>query len=577
MTTEVKRVKYGYSKTGTRKVDIFLDSLEENSRGSNGVFDSAAAGDFISTAINQNTGIEVPQELAIVLDEAKPLGERDTEEKAKSRIVKAILDGAKDYEYEHGVNAPSDLVEYAMHLAYSTTDHAKSKFRGHFDSASSDHHDQLSLQPNRAIVAILSAMGDAIPFAHYLPADIGSNEGKLAILTHQAAGNQAGNAFGMYGLSASMDGVNAGDPYITSARVHSLTPAVSTGAIAGKLTTIQDTDGTCDQAAAAVKLLRGASIVYVNGLPVAKEVSDISGSGNSTVSGSVTLSGTTYAIGGTINTDTGVFAITTTPAMPDTVPVAVEGFIDWERDATMTPRLSSSVITYPLFARPWRAYTQVSPDSRTQMSNELGLDPYSEGIIAIQHQFSAERHYQVLAKAKRLGVSNQATFNYDWSNRKAYLNRTEAWRDFATALGAVSQQMAIDTFDHGVTHLYVGKHLAADLMSLPNDIFEPSGISERPGIFRLGRLYGRFEVYYTPKGLQDTASAAQILCVGRATSVALNPFVLGDAVAPFIRPLGINVDLKEGAGYYARCFTAVNPHLPSAKGCAIINVTNLGQ
>lgn len=576
MATEVKRVRYGYENSNTRKVESFLDGLQENSKGSGGVFDSAAANEFLSTAVNQNTGVDVPEKLAIVLDEAKPLGERDTAEKAKARLARAILDGVKDYEQEHGVNVPADLLDYSFHLAYSTTDHARSRYKGSFDSANSDHHDQLSLQPNRAIVAILSAMGDAIPFAHYLPADIGSNEGKLAILTHQAAGNQAGNAFGMYGLSASMDGVNAGDPYVTSARIHSLTPAAPTGAIAGKLTTIQDTDGTCDQAAPAIKLLRGASIVYVNGLPVAKEV-DSSGSGNSVVSGSVTLSGTTYAIGGTINTDTGVFAITTTPAMPDTVPVAVEGFIDWERDATMTPRLNSAVMTYPLFARPWRAYTQVSPDSRTQMANELGLDPYSEGIIAIQHQFSAERHYQVLAKARRLGLGNQATFNYDWSNRKAFLNRTEAWRDFATALGAVSQQMAIDTFDHGVTHLYVGKHLAADLMSLPNDIFEPSGIAERPGIFRLGRLYGRFEVYYTPKGLQDTASAAQILCVGRASSVALNPFVLGDAVAPYIRPLGINVDLKEGAGYYARCFTAVNPHLPSAKGCALINVTNLGQ
>ena len=71
------------------------------------------------------------------------------------------------------------------------------------DSATSMHHDPISLQPNRAVVAILSAAGEPIPFAHYLPADIGSNQAILAIMNHRA-----GNTFGAYEQDGLMDGVS---------------------------------------------------------------------------------------------------------------------------------------------------------------------------------------------------------------------------------------------------------------------------------------------------------------------------------------------------------------------------------
>ncbi|SFK63346.1 hypothetical protein SAMN05216302_101113 [Nitrosomonas aestuarii] len=567
--TEVRQTQLEYNNRQTQQVDEFATSLRENAV-TNGVFDSAAANDIVVDVINKNT-VEVPESLQVVLDEART-GENDgVKNKNQTRIIRAIYDGMNIYESQHGVSVPADVIEHAIHMAYGTTGFARDKMPMSLDSATSAHHDQLSLQPNRAVVAILSALGESIPFAHYLPADISSNEAKLAILTHQA-----GDAYGMYAQGGSMDGVNCGNHYIDSSRIHALTPAVTTGNIDGKLTTIQATDETCDQGAAAVKLLRGRTILYVNGIPVAQEAGS-SGSGNSVMTGSVEISSVTYNIGGNINTDTGVFAITTTPALPDTVPVAVEGFIDYERDEDLIPRLQSGVVTYPLFAKASRGYVNVTPDARSQMSNELGLDPLQESMVALQQQVASERHYRVLAQARRLSVNNQVTFNYDWSNRKTLLNRAEAWRDLSATLGALSQQMAIDTFDHGITHLYIGKYLMADFLGMPSDIFVPSGVTERPGIFRVGRLFGRYDVYYTPKGLTDTTSTAQILCIGRASSVALNPFVLGDAVPTTLIPLGVDKSLKNGTGYYARNFTAVNPHIPSAMGCAVVNVTNIGQ
>lgn len=552
-----KRVHQDYSKRETAEVALFVGNLKDNAIKS-GTFDSAAAADFLSATTNQDSGVKVPEKLQAVLDETKDKG---------ASVTKAILDGVAAYESQHGTDAPADVIEQALHLAYATTDGARRQF--HLDSASSLHSDALSLQPARAIVAILSAMGDAIPFAHYLPADIGSNEALLAIMSHNA-----GSTYGRYAEGGLMDGSLSGDSYVSSSRVHQTYPVVTTGVVSGALTTIQDTDETCDSGAATVKLLRGRSLVYVNGVVAAKEV-DATGAGASPVSGSITVAGTGYQIGGSINTDTGVFSLTTTPAMPIGIPVVVEGFIDYERAPELTPSIITAVNTFKMHAKPWRVTTHQTIDSRTQMANELGLDPYSESVIAIQAQFANERHYEVLTKARRLAANNQSEYDFLWSSRSQQMNRSQIWQDFGSILGAASQQMAIDTMNHGITHLYVGKNVAAQFMALPRDMFEPSGVAERPCIFRIGRLFGRFEVYYTPKGIVETATSSQILCIGRATDVTRNPFILGDAVPPTVIPLAVGADLRQGAGFYARNFTSVNPHGPSSLGCAVINVINL--
>ena len=454
-----KRIHQDYFKRETAEVAQFVDSLKENAT-KGGTFDSAAATDFLATATSQNTGVKVPETLQTVLDEAKG-------DDAAALVTRAVLDGVAVYEAQHGTPAPADVIELAMHSAYATTDTARRKFS--LDSATSAHHDQLSLQPNRAVVAILAALGEAIPFAHYLPADIGSNEARLAIMTHQA-----GNTFGSYAQGALLDGVDSGDAYISSSRVHTSMPAAAgettPGAVAGKITAIQATADTCDQNAAALKLLRGRSIVYVDGRVAAREV-DSAGSGNSAVSGTIIVAGTSYAIGGTINTDTGVYALTTTPALPATVPVVVEGFIDFERAPELTPTIISAVNTFSLFAKPWRVTTHQTIDSRTQMANELGLDPYSESVIAIQAQFANERHYDVLRKGVRLAALNTATFDFGAAQAHVDSGRFGVWPELAYPLSVVSQKMAEDTMNHGVTHLYVTKRVAAQFLGLPSTLF----------------------------------------------------------------------------------------------------------
>lgn len=543
------------NRTSTNAAGQFFNNLKDQTNSASGVFDSAALDSVASELTNQGGA---PKDLEVVLDEAA---------KDSPRILKAILDGARMYQQRHGEEPSADMLETAFRLAYSTTEHARKQYS--LDSAANSlSSDPLALQANRAVVAIVSTLAEAIPFAHYLPADIGSNEAKLAILTHNA-----GSTYGGYVAGGNMDGVLSGHPFITSARVHSLTNTAGTWG--GKITKVQTDANTCDQAAAVVKLLRGRSLVYVNGRIAGKET-DTSGTGASSVAGSVTIGGTKHILSGTIDTDTAVVVLTFNPVLPAGYTPVVEAFIDYERGET-APQLISAVETFLLHAKPWRVTTSLSIDARTQMSAELGLDPYGESVLAIQNQFANERHYEVLAKALRMAADQQETFDFRWTDMGQPKTRDQLWGDFSSVLGALSQQMAVNTLNHGITHLYVGRYIAAQFAALPTTIFQPSGINTRPGIYRVGRLFGQYEVYYTPRLVTEAAdgTSGQILCIGRATDVTRNPFILGDAVAPTVIPLAVNSDLRSGAGFYARNFTAVNPHDPSAHGAAICNITNI--
>jgi len=112
---------------------------------------------------------------------------------------------------------------------------------------------------------------------------------------------------------------------------------------------------------------------------------------------------------------------------------------------------------------------------------------------------------------------------------------------------------------------------------MPHTLFESSGLPPRAGIYRLGRLFGQYEVYFCPRLLEDAAhpTTARVLAIGRAHDVARNPFVLGDAVPPTVNPIAMGQDMRQGSAFYARNFTSVNPHAPSAKGAAMIEIINL--
>lgn len=84
------------------------------------------------------------------------------------------------------------------------------------------------------------------------------------------------------------------------------------GSISGKITAVQTTMDTCDPDADDLKILKGRTLVYVDGRIAAQEAPNSSAT-ESPISGTIDVGGTTYSISGKINTDTGVYSLTTDP------------------------------------------------------------------------------------------------------------------------------------------------------------------------------------------------------------------------------------------------------------------------
>jgi len=141
-------------------------------------------------------------------------------------------------------------------------------------------------------------------------------------------------------------------------------------------------------------------------------------------------------------------------------------------------------------------------DSQHQHNEHAVLNLIHNAVIAHTHAprilFAVQIHYSRWTRISGQGV---------------YKTRAMIWLDFAALLGQIDQDMANNTMDHGITHLYVTAFVAGQLPSLPPEIFEPSGLSARPGIYRVGRLFGKYDVYYTPKVLAQSVNlqTAEIL------------------------------------------------------------------
>lgn len=538
-------------------LENFVDSARAQATQGGDVLDSAGMKQTSKELLSSGSLPEGVQEVLSTLQEKGD----------EARVLDSIMLGADVYFREHGVMPTGDLIQAAMQQAVVAGRGIDKSGRVLDGVGSTAHHDQLSAQPNRIVVAITSAIAEAVPFATYLPVDIGSNEARLGIVTHQA-----GKAFGAYGVGGLLDGVNVGKPYISAERRVTLTLDNDFDAATGKITGI--IGGNED-----TPLLRGRTRIYVNGFPCAYESTQTASSvAAPTISGSVVVGSTTHTISGTVTVATGAVSLAISPAFAsNAVVVEAEGYIDFEVAPELTPKIMTQVQTYSLYATPWRVTADQTVDSRTQYTNELGLDLMSENLVAVRNQYGNERHYNALSKLKAIAVNNAKTYDFDWSGQKADKTHARVWQDAMNVIGVADQQMCEDTMDHGISHIYVTKKIASQLKALPREIFEPSGVNVRPGIYRVGRLFGLYEVYYTPRGLTEGANTAQMLCIGRSSQVARCPIVMGDAVAPMYIPLSTGEDMKNKQGFYARNFSDINPHQPSAMAAALINVTNMAQ
>lgn len=546
-----------YTTIEAAKTERVFDSLYEESKGATAlgtVLDSAGA-ESGGVAQSYLDGSESqPAFLKALLDK--------TEGQHGKLIVDSVLQGMRLHEKAHGYLPTADVIEAALdQVALSLASPKELKLDG---VGSTGHHDPISAMPEKIQIGLLSAIAEAFPAATYLPVGMGSNQALLGIVSHQAGSNVGG-----YGIGALLDGVNIGDTYLSSERRVALTLAVDRLTATGALSLTKG-------GAANIKLLRGRTQVFVNGFPVAEENPNVAATTvQSPISGTLILSGTEYAIGGSVNLNTGAVSLTFAPALPANTSVVAEGYIDFELQPELAPQIKTQVQTFSHYAVPWRGLLSQTIDSKTQYQNELGIDLQSESLMAARNQVTVERHRSILRKAIALGAQNSETFDFDYSTQMQQKTRAQIWQDLPAVLGISDQQMAEDTMDRGITHLYVGKLIKAQWESLPRDLFEPSGLVAVPGIYRIGRLFGRFEVYYSPWELIEGANSSQILGLGRSNTPARNTFVMGDAVPVTVLPTSFGENMKYGQAIYTRNFTDVNKHRPSASGCCLIDVINL--
>lgn len=546
----------------TAQVAEFLDNVmaAQNNGGSTAILDS----------VKNEAGVNLPKHLAQAVD-----GMSDD---SVTKVLDNVQRGALEYRARHGVDVTADVVEAALQQGLAATLPLKQVGNGGatliLDAVgNSNHSSNEAYQANRIIVAVVSAMSEAIPFAGYLPVDIKSNTAKLAVLTHVAD-----STWGDYAKGQLMDGTSVGGSYAMSVRTVMLKQAGAgnTLATSSKFTaeSLANLKGYCDPTKTGVPVLRGRTLIYVNGVPVASEPASSSG----TLSGRIELGGVAYSLGAQINPSTGALSsVSCTPAPTDDMEITAEAVVDYEAAPGLTPRIIVQAETWDMHATAMRIMGGSTIDASSQMAGELGLDSRSEILMHARVHTESERHYAALRYVKALGRNQSTELNFDFAAQKGAKDLSMMWRDVAPHFWSADQAMAESTMDHGVTHYYVGPALASMLQSAPGDVFQSSGISGRTSIYRLGRLFGKYEVYYSPKMIDQAADGSwgDMIGVGRSSQTARCPIILGDAFAPTFLEIARTGDLSTNDALYARNFTAVNPHAPSARGCNRIRVTGL--
>lgn len=539
--------------------------------GTSGTFDSGAAAEVASSIINSpESAHDVPESVRQLLASSSAFKTQSMSGGAV--LLNAVFDAGNEYRRAHGVDMPADMLAYALTMAQRDTP------EGHrtYDSAVSGlASNATAINPRAPLISFLGMAQNGAPdWIHYLPADA-KGEARLGILRH-FSGKKAAS----YEADESLDGDNGGKPLFTAFRRH--TCAVAGQNITGKLTNTQ-LDATCDPAGEVMVFQRGRAELTIFGHRVAMAPQQDSNStltGNEVVSGQVTLGASVYVISGTWNPSNGDIALTSSPALPAGVNPVFYAPINYEH-ASMGEKVASVSVAYdqwPIFATPTRGIVTTTIDAKTQMSGELGIDPLGESQVALLTQIGNERHVEAVRRMREIADGLPAVqYDFSWPSRSPQLSRSQIFGDFAPTLAQANMSMIALTMDHGVSHAYVGRRLAAIMMSLPPDMFTPSGLRPTVGIWRIGTFMGSVSVYYDPRAnTYETASTSKMLLIGKGTDPARNPMVFGDVTAPIIQQLGNTTSQVIGATFYSKGFAAVNPHKPSACSAVNVEIINIG-
>jgi len=546
---------------GLEDTESKIDALVGAAREDGNMLDStnAAAVSVIKESVADATKL-LPARMAALLDKIDG-------DAARGQAVHSLLDGIARYQHRNGHMPDAALIDAVISQAENVADGSNTHVLpdGYtLDSISSNNQSTpLSHQPNRIAVAITGGLAEGIPFGAYLPSDLNSNESKLAIISAIA-----GSDFGGYTQGKILDGTGGGQAYTRSERILDVAMAGDRATGTFKVTARIGGEG------AAVPILRGRTRVFVDGLQAAVEV-DGGTSINQIAGQYFSDTGTPYTVTGSVNIDTGEGSLAFSPALPASAYPEVQAFVDFERKPDLTPHINTKAQSWSLYCAPSRVLMQITPDSRTQTQSELGADGLTIAVQAARTQAANERYIAALRKLKRVAKRTNREYDFDAGAQLVSKTRAAVWRDFGSFAAKVDQEVANQTMEFGLNIWYVGDIGMSQFLSMDSTDFVVSGVSAKAGFWRIGKYKGKYDVYYDPYVVEETDTDIEILCVGRSAQVARNPVVFSDAVPQTLIPIAVGSDLKSGAALYSRNLTEINPHKPSAMGCALLTIKNV--
>ncbi|AUZ05276.1 hypothetical protein ADP71_17490 [Vitreoscilla sp. C1] len=545
-----------------------LDKVTGGKPSNIAVFDDANVQDHL----RDSGAPQVVQDLMAVLPETVTFAEGAAPYNTASLVMDSIAKSEAMFAHEHGHAAPAWVADDALRstLPLVSKNYAEflglpSQFLGSqktvFDDVNSASGGAMSV--SQVLTAIVMAYSEPMPFSGRIAMDQGL-EGRVILVGHRAAA-----ASGDYAQYASLDGLNAGKPFLMSQRMAQAVDTSGTWAATIKNASVD---------AAGSPILPSAVGVYVNGLLVGQSNPMANRSDTTiTFSQSFHLPGTAAGTAVTVtgNATTGVLSAVFTPALASGSVVEFSAAIDFEH-ANMKgkrPVVESHATIKSIRATYASALYSVSQEARHQWAVDVKLDQSSQNMAAIRTQSVAERHHLAVRRMWRIASAHVFNFEMDKANRMNERSITSIMMDLGQAIEAANLDMIVRTNLNGIGVIYVGASAASYLGTLPPEILQASNVKPRAGTYRLGRLLGKYELYFSPiPELVATSDGFPMLCIGTSDQAGANPYITGTALGAAVSPLATTVDGITGQFVFEAGVDTVNPHLQCADSAALINV-----
>ncbi|NDY89698.1 hypothetical protein [Ideonella livida] len=448
------------------------------------------------------------------------------------------------------------------------------------NASGSGQSNNWGLHPGAVMTAVLQMAATEIPFAGRIAADSGFATFRTGVLRNVAASN-----FGDYAAGDSLDGVMGAGEYIDSERVVTLT--VNGGMAAAVTGVVKTRAGGSTE----LPLLAGASEIRVNGMVIGAEanagvygssVNRSSGAGAYALAGSVQIAGTTYTLSdSTITPSTGAYSVKFSAELPAGTVVELVVYANYEANPDLAPVIGAEVDLHEYAVTASRAKTRATLDAFQQASAELGVDLFSAANWTVRAKYMLERYARVVKQLVLAGRALPGEWDMDWAAQKDQKNIAQVMVDLFPVLAKVSTSMAVATQDHGGDTLLVTGLFAQYLDSLPNEVFERSGLVKGKDVVRVGRLKQvNLDVYYVPAEFgwlpnNDAAGTTTALMVGRGTTTAKCPIIVADPIAPMLTPLADGQGGQMQNFFYVKGGAKLNRSTLFRQGAATITITGL--